>query len=95
MKLFVDDYRATPSGWTRAYTAPQAIAVLESGVVDEISLNYDLGCAPGAGTGIDVLRWISGRAVSDPEFPVPKIQVHSEFPPISEKLMREIEEARK
>jgi hypothetical protein len=30
MKLFLDDERPTPDGWERAYTAPEAIALLKT-----------------------------------------------------------------
>lgn len=42
MKVFVDDFRECPAGWTVARTNSEAIRLLFSGVVDEISLDYDV-----------------------------------------------------
>ena len=46
MRVYLDDVRKTPEGFTdRAYTARQAIALLETGNVEFISLDHDLGDA--------------------------------------------------
>jgi len=61
MRLYLDDERPTPAGWTRAYTSAEAIALLAAGGVVEISLDHDLG-PPEAGTGYDVACWIEEKA---------------------------------
>lgn len=43
MRVFLDDERATPEGWVRAYWPDEVIALLETGVVAELSLDHDLG----------------------------------------------------
>lgn len=43
MKLWLDDRRRAPAGWTRAYTVAEAQAHLQTGAVDEASLDHDLG----------------------------------------------------
>ena len=43
MKIYLDDYRPCPPGWTLAKTAPEAIELLKRGDVEEVSLDYDLG----------------------------------------------------
>ncbi len=42
MKLFVDDFRACPDGWVLARTIGEAVRLLASGYVDEVSLDYDI-----------------------------------------------------
>lgn len=57
MKVYLDDERQTPFGWTRVFWPDEAIALLEAGVVSEISLDHDLGDDE-CGTGYDVILWI-------------------------------------
>ena len=53
MRVFLDDKRAAPAGWTLVRTAEETIALLESGVVEQLSLDHDLGTEL---TGYDVLK---------------------------------------
>jgi len=57
MRVFLDDERTTPEGWVRVYWPDEAIALLESGAVEELSLDHDLGDDE-RGTGYDVVLWI-------------------------------------
>lgn len=41
MKVYLDDERATPEGWTRVYWPNEAIRLLDTGTVEEISLDQD------------------------------------------------------
>ncbi|WP_250476206.1 cyclic-phosphate processing receiver domain-containing protein [Caballeronia sp. INML1] len=75
MKVFLDDERATPDGWERVYWPDEAIQLLASGTVEEISLDHDLGDDT-RGTGYDVILWIE-EAVALRGFCPPKITVHS------------------
>lgn len=75
MKVFLDDLRSTPVGWVRAYWPSEVIDLLESGGVEEVSLDHDLG-DEGKGTGYDVVLWIE-EAVALRGFLPPKISVHS------------------
>lgn len=43
MKVYLDDERAAPDGWTRVYWPEEAIELLKTGAVHEISLDHDLG----------------------------------------------------
>src|SRR5450631_1609881 len=43
LKVFLDDERVTPPGWARMYWPDEAIQLLETGHVTEISLDHDLG----------------------------------------------------
>lgn len=45
MKLWLDDCRAAPDGWTRATTVDEAIHLVERNVIEEMSLDHDLGLA--------------------------------------------------
>lgn len=41
MKVFLDDLRTEPDGWVRVFWPDQAIALLESGLVTDISLDHE------------------------------------------------------
>jgi len=43
MKVFLDDERTTPEGWERVYWPDEAVALLKTELVSEISLDHDLG----------------------------------------------------
>ena len=75
MRVYLDDERPTPSGWVRAYWPAEVIALLESGAVEELSLDHDLG-DDARGTGYDIVLWIE-EAVALHGFQPPKIAVHS------------------
>ncbi|MDR6674620.1 cyclic-phosphate processing receiver domain-containing protein [Xanthomonas sp. 1678] len=75
MRVYLDDERSAPEGWVRVYWPDEAIALLESGQVDELSLDHDLGDDL-RGTGYDVVVWIE-EAVALRGFRPPKISVHS------------------
>lgn len=75
MKIYLDDERETPEGWTRVSWPSEAIELLEAGGVAEISLDHDLGDDE-RGTGYDVVLWIE-EAVATRGFEPPKMRVHS------------------
>ena len=75
MRIFLDDERKTPDGWIRVYWPDEAIKLLETGNVTEISLDHDLG-ADDRGTGYDIVLWIE-EAVFSGSFTPPMIKVHS------------------
>ncbi len=85
MKVFLDDERVTPDGWTRVYWPDEAIRLLESGGVEEISLDHDLG-DDDRGTGYDIVLWIE-EAVALRGFRPPKITVHSANSSAREKML--------
>lgn len=62
MKIFLDDERLTPEGWTRVYWPDEAIELLQTKTVTEISLDHDLG-NDAKGTGYDVIVWIEQAVV--------------------------------
>lgn len=75
MKVYLDYERATPEGWTRVYWPSEAVELLKSGRVTEISLDHDLGNDE-RGTGYEVVLWIEEQVVLHGFVP-PKMSVHS------------------
>jgi hypothetical protein len=83
LRLWLDDVREAPQGWIHVRTPDEAIDLLRTGEVEEISLDHDLGLAtPEAErTGYDVLLWLEEKlATSAWQFEVPEIRVHSANP---------------
>lgn len=75
MRIFLDDERSAPEGWHQVRWPEEAIALLEAGGVDELSLDHDLGDDE-HGTGYDVLLWLE-EAVATRGFKPPLLGVHS------------------
>jgi len=75
VKVYLDDERATPEGWTRVYWPEEAIELLRTGMVEVISLDHDLG-DDDRGTGYDVVKWIEEQVVTAGFVP-PDMRVHS------------------
>jgi len=84
MKVYLDDERETPPGWVRVYWPDEAIELLETGKVSELSLDHDLGDDQ-KGTGYDVVLWIE-EAVITHGFQPPVIRVHSANSSAREKM---------
>lgn len=75
MKLWLDDVRKPPEGWTWAKTADEAIELLKGGEVTDISLDHDLAEPPSSQkTGHDVASWIADHVMKIPPL---KWAVHS------------------
>ena len=85
MRVYLDDERSTPAGWVRVYWPDEAIALLEAGLVSEISLDHDLGDDE-RGTGYDVVLWIE-EAVAVRGFVPPRMHVHSANSSAREKML--------
>jgi hypothetical protein len=77
MKLFLDDLRACPDGYTLCRTAEEAIALLKTGDVTEISFDHDLGTDPVDGE--TVAKFIE-EAVYFQKIPMPEWTIHSANP---------------
>jgi hypothetical protein len=65
VRLWLDDERPAPEGWTRVFNQFQAIFLMEAAeyegfVVDMISLDHDLG--ENAGDGYQVACWMEKQA---------------------------------
>ena len=90
MKIYLDDEREAPKGWTRIKKSLTAIILLESGIVDEISLDHDLG-DDRRGTGYNVLLWIENEIVMNNAFKLPRITIHTANPPARERMLAALE----
>ncbi|MFT4841573.1 MAG: hypothetical protein ACI90M_002036 [Candidatus Azotimanducaceae bacterium] len=75
IRVYLDDERVPPAGWTLVRWPDEAIALLKQGDVEEISLDHDLG-DDDRGTGYDVVLWVE-RAVVQDGFNPPAMRVHS------------------
>ncbi|ANH67681.1 cyclic-phosphate processing receiver domain-containing protein [Mitsuaria sp. 7] len=84
MRIYLDDERTTPEGWTRAYWPDEVIKLLKAGGVEEISLDHDLGDDE-RGTGYDVVLWVE-EAVALHGFVPPRMRVHSANSSAREKM---------
>jgi hypothetical protein len=85
MKVYLDDLRPAPAGWVRAYWPDEVIELLQTGSVEVLSLDHDLGDDE-RGTGYDVIRWIE-EAVALHGFEPPVIRVHSANPVAAKRMM--------
>jgi len=75
LKVYLDDVRKPPKGWTLVRWPDEVIDMLKKGNVDEISLDHDLGDDK-RGTGYDVLTWIEKEVVLK-GFNPPIINIHT------------------
>ncbi len=73
MKVYLDDERKPPEGWTLVRWPEEVI--LETGKVKELSLDHDLGDDE-HGTGYDVVLWVE-EAVATRGFVPPFMKAHS------------------
>lgn len=82
-KLYVDDIRPCPEGWTLARSFHEAIYILDTEWVTEVSLDHDLGEDSFYGnkemTGRDILNWLIDRKVHNKDVPS-VVRVHSANP---------------
>ena len=94
MRVFLDDLREAPPGWVRTRTPEETIALLQTGEVTRISLDYDLALDTEEfeRTGYTVLLWLE-REIGEGRwrFPLPQIEIHSANPPGRERMRRAIE----
>ena len=84
MKIYLDDLRDAPEGWTRCYWPDEVIELLKTENVTEISLDHDLGDDE-RGTGYDVVLWIE-KAVFTRGYVPPRITIHSANPAAHAKM---------
>lgn len=100
MRVWLDDRRAPypdPDEWVWVRTPAEAIELLETGEVSELSLDHDLGLTEGDRelTGYDVVAWME-RAVATEGFEPPRtFRVHSSNAPAAARMERGIEAIRR
>jgi len=75
MKIYMDDARETPNGWTRTYTVAETIAALLTCKVTHLSLDNDLG--EDELEGYKVLDWLEETVYNNMHFPLPEVTIHS------------------
>lgn len=90
MKLFLDDERVAPEGWTQVRWAEEAIKLLQTGTVERLSLDHDLGDDQ-RGTGYDVLLWIEQESALNGFAPPSIMEVHSANPAGRKRMLAAIE----
>lgn len=79
MKVYLDDKRTPPDGWTLCRWPEDVIALLKAGDVEELSLDHDLDdqTLGRERTGYDVLTWIEEQVHTGDYVPPVGIYVHS------------------
>lgn len=75
MRVYLDDERKAPQGWVQVRWPEDAITLLRTGQVMEISLDHDLGDDE-RGTGYDVLLWLEEQVYVN-DFRPPMIHIHT------------------
>ena len=92
VKVWLDDIRPAPAGWIRVYWPEEAIELLKTGDVVEISLDHDLGDLfnQPERTGYDVILWIE-RMVFTENFVPPTILVHTANWVAEKKMLKAVE----
>lgn len=100
MKVWLDDRRPPypdPETWIWVKTPTEAIELLRTGDVTELSLDHDLGLWEGERelTGYDVVTWIEQAVAAEDFVPPAEIRVHSANASAAPKMERGIESIRR
>jgi hypothetical protein len=93
VRVYLDDAREAPEGWTRTLTPEQTIALLGSGQVTALSLDHDLGLDTDEAerTGYSVLLWLEAEIAHGRwSLPLPEITIHSANPVGRSRMQRGI-----
>ncbi|QIN82783.1 hypothetical protein GBA63_09070 [Rubrobacter tropicus] len=85
VRLWLDDLRPVPDGWTWVKTVEEAVSLIENGRVAEASLDHDLG--EGTQEGHRLVLWMAEHGL----WPSEAISVHSSNPPGAERMCAVIE----
>jgi hypothetical protein len=83
VRVYLDDVREAPEGWTRTFTPEETVELLKTGGVEELSLDHDLGLdsPESERTGYTVLTWLESEIAHGRwSFPLPEITIHSANP---------------
>jgi hypothetical protein len=90
MKVYLDDERIAPEGWIQVRWPDEAITLLQTGTVIQLSLDHDLGDDQ-SGKGYDVLLWIEQEVALNHFVPPSEIFVHSANPAGRMRMLAAIE----
>lgn len=85
IKIYLDDERQTPEGWTRCFWPQEVIELLKNNKVSHVSLDHDLGDDQ-RGTGYDVLKWIEEEVHTNERYFPPFMVVHSANPAAKKRM---------
>jgi hypothetical protein len=96
VRVWLDDRRPPhpkPDEWVWVRTPAEAIELLKTGEVSELSLDHDLGLLDGEReeTGYDVVTWIEEAVATRGFVPPQTIRVHSSNASAAPKMERGIE----
>lgn len=79
MKIYLDDVRPCPEGWTYCNWPSEVVELLKTENVTQLSLDHDLG--DDIVTGKDVLIWLQEQVVIGKwNKKLPEITIHSDNP---------------
>jgi hypothetical protein len=99
VRVWLDDRRPPPERgpWVWVRTPDEAIRLLETGEVTELSLDHDLGLLDEERelTGYDVVTWIERAVVTQGFVPPGTIRVHSSNASAAPKMEAGIEAIRR
>lgn len=94
VRLWLDDLRPAPKGWNWCRTATEAIDMLKTSGVLELSLDHDLGDDK-LGTGYTVALWLEEKAYEGKWEVIPStIRVHSANPVGAARIHQALEKIR-
>lgn len=83
MKVFLDDWRTVPPGWTHADTVAKCVALLATGQVAEVSLDWDLEWTDPDHSGMDVVRFLEDH----PHLLPARFRVHTSCPQAAREML--------
>lgn len=83
MKVFLDDWRTVPPGWTHADTVEKCVELLKTRRVVEISLDWDLEWTDEEHSGMDVVRFLEAHPHLLPE----RFAVHTSCPDAAREML--------
>jgi hypothetical protein len=93
-KIWLDDTRVAPEGWVHVKTASDCIFALSEGYTDQVSLDYNLGTDEKAGTGYDVLLWMTSAIRNNGYVAPDMIWIHGANNEMWKKMSAEVKEIR-
>lgn len=95
MKVFLDDERTPPDGWTLVRWPEEAIELLKTGQVEALSLDHDLGDEGDRRTGYIVLQWLEEAVFTQGFLPPAEILVHSANSSARQKMLLAVQSIRR
>jgi hypothetical protein len=89
MNIFLDDRQEAPKGWVRCFWPEEVITLLKQGVVEKLSLDYNLGDSV-KGTGYEVLVWLEDAVYKGEQVCPNVIMIHCANDPEYKKMRQAI-----